>query len=123
MDSKNGKRGGDFAKRGHYGAVSANFKGKSTAVGGGNGQRGGVHAKRGHGARSASIKGSPTAAANKASIGGRGQRDGSNASAASMLRVLVENFYPLQCVIAAAISAIMATTSSAVGVVLGMLGV
>jgi len=79
MDSKNGKRGGDFAKRGHYGAGNANHKGKSTAVGGGNGQRGGVHAKRGHGARSANNKGSPTAAANKASSGGRGQRDGSSA--------------------------------------------
>jgi len=75
VDNRNGKRGGEFVKRGQYGAGNANWKGKTTAVGGGNGQRGGVHAKRGHGARSANDKGIPTAAANKASSGGRGQRD------------------------------------------------
>jgi len=73
----NGKRGGDFIKRGHHGAGNASWKGKPTVIGGGNGQRGGVHAKRGHGARSANNKGSPTAAAIKASSDGRGKRDGS----------------------------------------------
>ena len=46
-----------------------------------------------------------------------------SSSAASVLRMLVERFYPPQCVETAEISAIMAVASSAVRVVLAVLGV
>ena len=46
-----------------------------------------------------------------------------SSSAASVLRMLVERLYPPQCVETAEISAIMAVTSSAVRVVLAVLGV